>query len=242
MPSQKTALVCLVCTLFSGAMSRAQPVHFDVSLRWTEVVAGSNTPVAFPNGVLDQGEAALVSLSVSFSPPVGTLVPYQYPSPGGIAPIAGFAGIGFSMIATSALGGDWSSPTSSQGFDVGLSVPLPDGSILLCGATQTPSGSSFPNPVNPLPDLWRAVWTPSTYSSRQVSFAVEPAADGAPRDYVYLGTGSTGNPFFGWAYGTNTTYTPISFPVAPCPASMVAVLGMAFISIRGRRPGCASSV
>ncbi len=212
-----------VAVILPACVVRAQLLQFDLTLSWSEVVAGTNVPVASPNGFLEPGEGARIGLTVSFSPPVGTPVPYQQPAPGGVAPNAGFWGVGFSTLATSALGGSWSSGTTSSGFNGSFLLPQPDGSLVICGVRQTPAIGSYPIASNPLPSLWQAVWTPSTYQPRQAGFHLEPITDSDPAVFVYLGLDPGGNPLFGHAFG-GTTYVPVQIPIVPAPSTGAALL------------------
>jgi len=197
-------LVCVVGTLVPACAAFSQIPHADHALNWTEVIAGTSAPVSSPNGMLDPGEGALVGLSVSFTP-VGTPVFYQSPLPGGTAPVAGFRGVGFSLDATAANGGSWLLLPGSAGFQVSLGFPLPDGSLGAAGVAQPipPLGSS-PIGTNPLPNVWRAVWTPSSYLPRQCSFHLTSGTDNY-LVFVSLGLDPGGNPLFGWARGTDNS-------------------------------------
>ncbi len=231
--------VCASCAivvatvLWSSCSSFSQAPHVTGTLIWREVIAGSNIPIAQPNGLLEPGEGALVVLSLSFSPPVGTPVPYQTPAPGGIAPVAGFSRALFSLIASGANGGQWSHLETSPGFIGSLGLVFEDGTLVFANVRQqNPVGPAFPLSENPLPSVWRAVWTPSSYAARAVSFLQQPPAKGPADLFVHLGQGPSG-PLFGYA-DAGVTYGQVSIPVAPAPGAALTC-GLGFVVNRRRR-------
>ncbi len=216
---------------FAGANRAAvgQTPHVNGALSWIEVVAGSNTPVGVPNGVIEPGESALVAMSLDFTP-VGTPVTYQLPGSGGIAPVAGFWNISFQVGAVAALGGSWVLDGSVAGFTASLSAPDPNGSILFAGVNQaSPPLGQLPLPTNPINRGWRATWTPSSYSERTVQFLFQVGTNRADL-YVVRGLDPNGNPLLGLARAT-ATLGAVFVPVAPAPSAglcFVAALGGLF--------------
>jgi hypothetical protein len=219
--------------------SMGQTPEISHVLEWEEVVAGSQVPVSTPNGLLEPGEAALVSISVSFTP-FGTPVAYQTPAPGGVAPVAGLAGSGFNLIATGAMGGEWSGFVLHHGFSASVPpIPDPSGSVQLCGIGQTyPPLGSWPLSMNPLPQVWQGVWTPSSYEPRQAVFEQRPIQSFPvirPHVYVYIGMDPSGNPRFGDSIATGV-YGSVQIPIVPAPAvGVVLCLGLGAAARRARR-------
>lgn len=219
--------------LAQASVSVAQMPEIIHSLDWREVYAGTNTPVASPDGVLEPGEAARVILSVSFTA-VGTPVPYQNPPPGGIGTIAGFGNSVFMLIASNALGGIWSDPVVPPGFQGSLFGVGSNGSATFCAVGQ----GLPPNATNPLPAVWSAVWTPPNYDPRQASFQIQqrppPVGQTAAHLHVVTGFDPGGNPLFGSADSIGVFGGPVVLPIIPAPGSGVLLLGLVFASSRRR--------
>jgi len=220
----------------------SQTPWFTYEAEWHEVQAGTNVPVTSPNGMLEPGEAVRLRLSASFTP-VGTVVAYQLPEPGGFAPVAGMGSSAFSLIANNAQGGVWSHVIVRHGFlDSGLNISEANGTFHVLGFGQPhPTGGILPIATNPLPDVWEAVWTPSIYSPRIAGFEIVPPTmipGGGPLPpAVYVSLGSPqGIPLFGRAFGIGQ-YDSVQIPIVPAPgAGAVVVLGLALMGIRRRRP------
>lgn len=229
-------LICAsitLATLWPLSSSYSQAPHVFGTLDWREVIAGTSTPVAAPNGVVELGEGALVRLSLSFSPSVGTPVTYQFPPPGGVAPVAGFSRALFALVASGANGGAWSNLQTEQGFTGSLGIVMEDGSLVFANVRQpAPVGGAFPLPTNPLPSVWRAVWTPADYGARTVSFLQQPPGKGPADLFVHTGQGPNG-PLFGFA-DAGVTYGQIHIPVVPGPGAWSTV-GIGIAARRRRR-------
>jgi hypothetical protein len=229
----------LIAFLAAASSAHAQVPQVDHLLGWKEVIAGTNTPVNSPDGIIEPGEAVRIELSITFTP-VGTLVAYQFPPPGGVAPVAGFGGSLFRLIATSASNGTWSSPYGAiPGFSVSIGSVDPDGSLEMCGVTSPePPLGSLPNPVNPLTSVWTAVWTPSVYDSRQVSFQQQNLISIPPYHpsvWVLRGSDPNGNPLLGLASANGTYGSTVSIPLVPAaPTGVAFALGL-LAATGGRR-------
>lgn len=212
-------IIALTCSVAAEA-ARAQTPHVNHTASWSEVFASTHAPVGSPNGVLDPGEAARVSISFSFTA-VGTPVSYQWPTPG-VAPVAGLSNSSFNLIATAALGGTWTQPTVPSGFEGILGLPGPDGSALICLLSQQVMAHS----TNPLINAWSAVWTPPTYSARTVGFQIQQLT-GSPELRplnLWVDLGPPSNPSFGTAMASGD-YGSVQIPVVPGP-SILALLGL----------------
>jgi hypothetical protein len=230
--------------LLVADVTEGQTGQVDFTLTWTEVDAGSNLPVANPNGFVEPSEAARLSISASFTP-VGTPVIYQSVPPGGVAPVTGLAGFSFDMMATAANGGDWSGLTARHGFNLwpmGGSLPLPDGSLSLCGVSQDwPQLGSSPISTNPLLNVWEAVWRPSTFVQRMATFEMEPIfilGQGYTRPTLFVRVGvqpGTGYPLFDIARA-DATYASVEIPIVPAPCAMTVLLLGLTVSTRRHRP------
>lgn len=218
------------------ASAYSQPARLTGTLAWTEVVAGTNTPVLTPNGVLEPGESARVRFSAAFTPGVGLPVTYQLPGGGtSTAPVAGLWSAVFALIATGANGGTWDFPTAIPGFFAELDVIDPTtGSIILTGIYQPepPLGSS-PLPTNPLPDAWNAVWTPPNFDPRLVTFQPQPGSSVGGL-FVRVGQDPQGNPLFSGATIFSSTFSQVQIPVVPAPAAASLVL-LSFLGATRRR-------
>jgi len=218
----------------------SQTPWFTYEAEWHEVQAGTNVPVTSPNGMLEPGEAVRLRLSASFTP-VGTPVAYQQPGLG-VGPVLGLLGAAFDITATDALGGVWGAFIVRHGL-VGSSFnfPFPDGGLRWCGFGQLePPPGALPDPMNPLPDVWEAVWTPDSYTPRLARFEVIRPVGleiSVPRLYALRGTDpTTGHPLFGLAQTAPPTFDAIQVSIVPAPgAGAVLGLGLALMQGRGRR-------
>lgn len=233
------ALNASFCILaLSPVTAWAQIAQMSHSLSWVEVYAGTDDPVSVPDGILQPGEAARLSVTLSFTP-VGTPVVYQSPPPGGVAPVAGLEGTVFDIAANNALGGTWSFVGVSPGFEGGLISVGASGSARQCMVGQTPASGAFPIPDNPLQNVWHAVWNPPSYSERQVAFQAQaPNGGGSPSNlWVYVGLNPNGIPVFASA-NASASYSGVQISVVPSPASMASLLccAVAVMTTRRRRP------
>jgi hypothetical protein len=230
-----TGYVIAFSALLPVGGALAQSAHVTGQWTWTEVVANSITPVAVPNGVIEPGEAVRIHVAIAFTPEVGSPVQYHLPSPGGVAPVAGFASGEFSLHASGALGGNWSHFIRPSGFHGGNGGFDPGGSLIGTSISQFPSPPGpIPQTTNPILNAWTAVWTPPTYQARTVRFTVEAAPKG-PSLFVALGPDPTGTPLFGYAHA-NRTYSPfVEFQVIPAPGAAVVGLGLGVLAMRRSR-------
>jgi hypothetical protein len=111
----------------------------------------------------------------------------------------------------------------------------------MCGVTTPdPPLGSLPNPTNPLASVWIAVWTPSVYDSRQVSFQPQNLISIPPYHpsvWVLRGSDPNGNPLMGLASASGTYGSAVSIPVIPeVPAGgAIALTGIAIVVRRSRR-------
>jgi len=167
------------------------------------------------------------------------MVAHQLPSPGGMAPLAALAGSGFHVAAANAQGGAWSDFVIRYGLEGHGGIPAPDGSLEFCGVGQEwPPLGSNPIGVNPLPAVWSAVWTPSSFDQRLTQFELIPVRNIVgntpipPRVFVRTGMDPNGNPPFGMGDGL-AHYDQVQIPIIPAPS--VAVLGAGLVLMHWRR-------
>lgn len=230
--SAATVISFLFTMTFVASTVRAQVGRADLTLDWMEVLAGTSTPVASPNGILEPGEAARFSVSIAFSP-IGTQVPYF---PLGTAPVAGFQRTGFGVSPTTVFGGSWDSFGVTGGFLGSLGVPLPDGSLAFCNVRQPlpPVGSS-PIATNPLINVWSANWVPPSYAVSQVAFRLNIVFDDYAKLFVFIGNDPGGNPQFGTVEAISTFGQDVQVSIAPSPAGLLVAMALVPWLRRGRR-------
>lgn len=222
-------LVGLVLCLETNALG--QVPRADLSLAWSEVVTGTNTPVNNPNGVLEPGESARLSMSLSFNPGVGAPVLYQ----GGTALVSGFRRVGFNVVTPNFAEGTWSLLGGATGFAPSATV-TPSNTIGFASIQQpfpTPGGS--PISANPLPDLWHILWTPSFFEAREATFRLNGVSDDGTVLFVSTGVDPQGNPTFGLTgQGPATFGSTVSVPIAPTPGGLAFIGGTVLLGLQGR--------
>jgi hypothetical protein len=226
------------CLSLVAAAASAQAVlaqeGVTFSWSWTEVVAGTTSPVLSPNFVLEPGEAARIRLTASFSPAVGSPASHL----GFSGTVAGLSNIFFDLIGHGAAEGTWSNHRRAPLWSGLNGIPSLDGRNLMAnGVFQFPPPGMTPNTANPVIDLWSAVWTPAIYHGPWVYTAFHAQRAEA------AGPGSTGGQLLINIGGPNYEYiskpVPVSFGgvviVIPAPASFAVLLGMGAVMARRRR-------
>lgn len=219
-----------------AALASATPSAAQVAmhtLEWLEVHANSSTPVANPNGLLEPGEAALLRVSVSFEPLVGSQLQY----PGGVGTVAAFGGSYFHWHSLGNVQGTWSNYSAAPGFEL-----FPDPTFILGASQPTPSHPALPNAANPVQALWEVVWTPSDYTPRQVSHwisGISGTGGGQWLTSMILETGidpTTGHPIYDRHSFPPTMGDAIQIPIIPAPgAATIMCMALAAGCRRGRR-------
>lgn len=160
-----------------AAEVRGQEV-VTVSYSWSEVVAGTLTPVSSPNGVLEPGEGARIGLNIyqtiNEANAVGQTTTYVPPPPTGVGTNAGTGSMLYTLHGT---GGDASGSWFGRAVRPSLAVQNSPGTILDAGATiDNFGGAQFVAPggvadsANPFVDVFRGVWTPASYTPRTINF------------------------------------------------------------------------
>jgi hypothetical protein len=89
------------------------------SLSFLEVVAGTNNPVPVPNGRIDPGEGARISLTITVSPAVGTTITYTPPPAPGTGTVAGFGSTVYRLDILGGAAGAWSFITRQSAWALG---------------------------------------------------------------------------------------------------------------------------
>jgi hypothetical protein len=222
-------LVAPVGALLVPAAAGSQ-VTLDYHFTTTEVYAGTTTPVANPNGLIEPGEGVLFQLTVSFAPPVGTALP-AFPAPGTVAGLHEFV---FHLVPRSGSGeGTWSHFAAAAGW-IGQQGQGPSGA-LSAALRQFPLPGQFADPQNPVINGLSQVWTPASYEPRVVDWEVQAGSYlGWGGVLVQVGTHPQGGPIYNAA---SASFAPIrSFPVSIIPAPGAAVVLVAgMMLMRGRR-------
>jgi hypothetical protein len=219
----------------------AQQSNIDVFVNWhfVEVVAGTNTPVANPNGVLEPGEAARIVMSIEFSPPVGTLVTYPPPPGPGVGTVAGLGGARYDLAsATPGWQGTWTHFQRRPEWALGsIGSPAWNGNgIEGAQVGQFPLPGTVANPENPIPDIWSAVWTPADFSARVVRFAsFGQIFELGASVYVQYGTDPTTNAPLYITARTQSHHGYVEIPIIPAPGTGGLVLGLLLLGSRRRR-------
>jgi len=240
------AVLAVVAVAGLAAAANAQE-SFVYSLTFTEVNAGTSVAVSAPNGTIDTGEAARVALKITMTPGIGATVTYTPPPAPGTGTLAGLGSVFFDIGQTNALGGTWNLITrNAGGADIngtpnnwtlgGAGVGNAAGGIDAAQAGQFVLPGSTANVSNPIVNIWRATWTPSTYTNRTVTFQSAAAVAAGPNHssiLVQYGLDpNTGDPLYVAKY-ISAQFGNVQIPVAPAPASL-ALLGLGGL-VAGRR-------
>lgn len=215
--------------LLTPALAHAQnaaTIHYNFKL--TEVYAGTTTPLPTQTGSLSPGVGLMLTLNVEVVPPIGTIVSSQ----GFTGPIAGLGAASMRLHSFSGGQGTWSHIHRPSQWTLGSPAqPSSGGSIL-----EPISVGQFwpPDPTNPIPDIWRGVWTPDSYAQRVVTWHVSPM--GLSGAIIQYGTDpTTGSPLY---IGINGTLAPSNFQIniIPAPGAASILLLSGLFACRRRRP------
>jgi hypothetical protein len=200
---------------------------------FTEVYAGTNMPVANPNGIIEPGEAARIEMSVSFTPSVGTILP--------LGTVAGLSFLACDLAGLNMAEGTWSHIMRADGWVFGHpGSPNPAGTAvhnIFAGQFVWPPGS-IANPQNPIDMIWWGVWTPDTFTARTTIFesmgtSPLPTA-GSSSLIIQTGTLTGGGPEYS-TLPANLIFGSVHIPIIPAPGS-VFILGIgAAAALRRRR-------
>jgi len=239
-------------------------VTCTISLSWSEDPAFPHNG----NGILDPGEQALITASLAFTDPTGGASTISF-SPA-IGPFGGgyITGLGTAYLDLRSTAGDATGlynggvtvpastsvgPSANTGGTTGYGVrggwrlggnaangqPVSNG-FSNFGPGQLPTDPSVANVTNPITNIIRMGWSPSSYAQRTQTFSVSGAAGaGANAVGLYIDLDGTGGPGTGTVGGvayiplSSISFGSVNIPVAPAPASL-ALLGLGGL-IAGRR-------
>ncbi len=231
---------------------RGQEV-MQVSYSWSEVVAGTLTPVASPNSVLEPGEGARIGINIfatiNGTNAIGQTIAYSPPPPPGIATVRGIAYIKYNLNGSNGAAGSWNdraiSPVLSAGAFAG--TPMNGGATLdSLGGGQFVAIGQTANATNPIADAFRGVWNPTSYQQRTVNFrASNGTASGPTFSDLIAQYGSAfvdpTDPTTEYALyvtkGIITNYGGgVDIPIAPGVASGLPLALAGAAALRRRRP------
>ena len=235
---------------------------FQVHYSWQEVIAGTTTPVGNPSSTLEPGEGARIRLGITAlingTNAVGQTTAYTNPQPAGIGTVRGIGSVVYDLIgdATStSANGTWN---TLQGPGFPFTNGQTPGTVQPGGASiHSMGGSQFIAPggtasgANVNQQLFRGVWSPSSYLLRSVNFHARAgiAVPAGQQNSILLaygiGTGidpgppGGGEPFnydllapkyIGTDFGAG-----LNIPVVPAPATL-SLLGLGALAGRRRTP------
>jgi hypothetical protein len=210
----------------AGAPAFAQTGQVTYTLSWSEAAGGNG------NGILEPGESAQIVLRASFTPAVGSPITYEPPPGTGSGTVAGLGMINFDLAGdcinhqgTWTLSGTGFQGTTGTTWGVrtgwGFGMPgqvMPNGDVIGCLAGQFRVSSA--DPTNPVVEIWRGKWTPSSWTARFVIFRVR-AAEAAGLQHSSLAVQIDPTPQYALinvAAQFSQIYIPIGQAVlVPCP-------------------------
>jgi uncharacterized protein (TIGR03382 family) len=233
----RAAIVTTVAGTLPSVLAQTPWLHFSLTL--TEVEAGTATPVANPNGLIEPGEGVLFELaSLRFEPEVGTIVQTS----GGSGPVAGLFGFGAMLWGAGGAEGAWSNIYRAPAWSaLGHPPYVGTGGASLGPITlgQIPFPSA--NPQNPIQGAFRAVWTPASYVPRTMYWIFENAAHGNFADIlVQVGTDpTTGLPVYSGfsipqASSSGNRLNEVHIVPGPSTAALIALAAAGVVHRRRR--------
>jgi hypothetical protein len=234
---------------------------FVVSYSLQEVVAGSTTAITNPNGVIDQGEGARITVSVQAMLNTGgsaigasTTYPAPFPPGGnGNGTVKGLGSVVYDLIGSGGdVDGGWSQragPLANSPFTNGITsgtIQGAGGRINGFGGAQVVAPEFTANGANSNVRVFIGTWNPASYAARTVNFAAA-ASELVPTGQqnsllVAYGSATAEDPNFnvftydlylGKYVGTNFG-NGLNISVAPAPSSL-ALLGLGALVAGGRR-------
>jgi len=220
-----------------AASANAQTIGYTWT--WSEVNAGTSTPVAVSNGQIDPGEGARLSLTATITPGIGSPATYQAPPAPGSGTIAGLGSVFFDLFGTNANGGTWSVNRRATGWALGgIGDPQANGDLTAGSAGQFVLPGFIALSTNPVVGIWAMTWTPADYSARTASFqSAAAAAGGANHSSILIQYGedpNTGDPLYVGRFVNGNFGGSGNIPIVPSPASL-ALLGLGGLAAARRR-------
>ncbi|MFN0133391.1 MAG: hypothetical protein ACKVW3_12800 [Phycisphaerales bacterium] len=250
MRARRVGEVIAACAATAAGLAQTAHAQENIicTLTWAEVLAGSNVPVPTPNGVIEPGEGVRISVKATITPGIGSTATYTPPPPPGVGTIAGFGFIYLDLIQTHALGGTWSHITRNAAANPGGipgggnwtigsgGSPQMDGSLTALLAGQFVLPGTAANSVNPVQNLWRGTWTPSSYSPRTASFQSERAINGEENSGILIqyGVDPSGAPLYAGKFVPSVMGNTGPIPIVPGPGGLV-LLAMGAATAGSRR-------
>lgn len=216
--------IALALAFAAGTPLVAQEV-IVVPVTWSEMLAGTNTPILAPNGLLEPGEGAFIQVGMhalrNGTNAVGQVVTVN---PGNhTGPIRGMAHFVYDIAGSGAdATGTWNlriiSPIFNWFPNVGQVVEG-GARVHSFNAAQIAHGGAIVDGTNPILTVWRGTWNPSSYAPRTVHFQVE-ASDTVPTgqqnavDVEYGIDPQTGYPLYVGKY-FQSDFGGIDIPIGP---------------------------
>ncbi|MFN0131599.1 MAG: hypothetical protein ACKVW3_03555 [Phycisphaerales bacterium] len=223
-----------------GATERAlAQERVTYSLTWSEVLANTNQPVPSPNGTIEPGEGVRIAIRATITPGIGAMATYTPPPPPppGTGTIAGFGHCTLDLLGSNANGGSWSNITRNAESNPGgipgggnwtlgaAGTPEANGNLTLLQAGQFVLPGMTANATNPIANLWRGTWTPSSYAMRSVSFRNQSGGDpGGQSLLIQYGFDANGDPQYVGKFVAGTYGSTGPIPIVPSPGVFVAAL------------------
>lgn len=223
-----TLSVLAICT----SACFAQQGLITHSWTTTEVLAASNTPVTNPNGVIELGEGMRLSVTISYTPPFGTVVTFQAPLGTFTGPVEGLASAWFSLQGFGGVQGTWTGFEMGPGLFGYAGEPSKGGTFLQGCVIADPNP---PNATNPIVNAWSQVWTPASYAPRTVTFNGLQPANLFSALHVRTGINSSGQPVYG-SWPVPVQYASTQIQIAPAPGTITILAAAALTAACRRRP------
>jgi hypothetical protein len=178
--------LAVTIALAAGTPVGAQEI-IVVPVSWTEMIAGTNTPILAPNGLLEPGEGALIQVGIHMlrngTSAIGQVVTMTAGSTTITGPIRGIGGFVYDLTGTgSDVTGTWNSRIMAPLFNFfpNVGIIMENGArIHAFNSAQIAHGGAIIDGTNPITSAWRGVWNPASYTPRIVHFDVE-ASDAVP--------------------------------------------------------------
>lgn len=209
----RSPILIAVCVL--AVRCSAQELQVWHHLAFREVDSTTGAPVTTPNGVLEPGEAALISISFSFVPNVGQAV-------------TGYPNVLVHAFARSSLDLDNMLQTPGTWFDLRMppgwnhsvqhaGFPTAFGGVRLIQPSQDFVEA---NQNNPVLDVWQGLWVPQSYDAQEARFMTWPFGSNGFRDSSKLWVRDAANPNIYGHVSAWTNIDEITIPIVPAPSAV----------------------
>jgi hypothetical protein len=225
-----SALLALAGTAFGQSTTEATVAY---TLTWEDT--GNN------NGVVEQGESAILHITATMSPAVNTVIGFTGGQGGPTGTLRGIASGFLDLTGAGGTQGTFNlDPLAGYGTDPSWDLVGPGGygtpngtGLLNIQFGQFPTGSSSVNTTNPIVNVWNTVWTPADYTGRTVTFGTTDGSAAGPGNAsaVIVKWGALNGNI--QATTALSTFGSVDIPVVPAPSSL-ALLGLGGL-IAGRR-------